>query len=578
MKWFPAFSFRRSWQARVVLVLLLLVGTATFLMHDWDGQQLLLFRTPLPEQKEMGQRALSVLVDNSDQQELSIPWKYTDASKPRRDFIKKMAQFAWKGYYDLARGADELRPVSGEPYNWYLNHSLLSTPVDSLDTLLLMGLKEEYLQAKQLVLETFDPFIDEEVSLFETNIRIVGGLLSAYDLEGDVAFLSMAKKVADSLLPAFETPTGIPVNWVNPKTGKIRSKDDWVFLSQAGTLSLEFQYLSDITGDRKYADRALFAMEQVYAAKRPYADLHSMVVGTTKLEYKSDTYGIGASLDSFYEYLLKFWVSTGDKSYRQRYDRWVLELKRVIMKVSSNQKYVYFPSANLISGRWTHESSFHHLSCFIGGLLSLGAVTQHDASTKDDFNVGRRATNTCFQAYASTATGLGAEIVYGENLYIEDPSYYQRPETVESIFYMWRFTHDPIYREWGWNITQSIEKHLKVENGYAGLQHVQHPGGYNDMQQSFFLAETLKYLFLLFSDDSVLPLSHYVFNTEAHPLSVRGQGRRRNPQRFVPLPSDQDFPGWERGRKVGELWPPPPPPPPPSQIPTPQSNATLGED
>jgi len=98
----------------------------------------------------------------------------------------------------------------------------------------------------------------------------------------------------------------------------------------------------------------------------------------------------------------------------------------------------------------------------------------------------------------------------------------QRPETVETLFYLWRITKDPIYREWGWEIFQAFEKHCKVESGgYAGLHNVASPNPpKDDTQQTFFLAETLKYLYLLFCPDNVIPLDEYVFNTEAHPFRI----------------------------------------------------------
>lgn len=88
---------------------------------------------------------------------------------------------------------------------------------------------------------------------------------------------------------------------------------------------------------------------------------------------------------------------------------------------------------------------------------------------------------------------------------------------------MWRFTHDTKYREWGWAFAQALEKHCRTGAGYHGLTSAKYP---KDRMESFFLAETLKYLYLLFTDDSVMPLDEYIFNTEAHPLSIRGYGKR----------------------------------------------------
>ena len=100
-----------------------------------------------------------------------------------------------------------------------------------------------------------------------------------------------------------------------------------------------------------------------------------------------------------------------------------------------------------------------------------------------------------------------------------------RPETVESIFYLYRITGNKVYREWGWKIFQAFQKHTKIEGlGYSSIQNVKNAGrpGFRDKLESFFLAETLKYLYLLFSDDKeLLPIDKWIFNTEAHPLPVR---------------------------------------------------------
>ena len=98
-----------------------------------------------------------------------------------------------------------------------------------------------------------------------------------------------------------------------------------------------------------------------------------------------------------------------------------------------------------------------------------------------------------------------------------------RPETVESLFYMYRFTGDKMYQDWGWTIFQAFLKHSKVTDGFTSLHNVKSATnpGYADKLESFFLSETLKYLYLLFNDDNTLiPLDKYVFNTEGHPLPI----------------------------------------------------------
>jgi len=147
--------------------------------------------------------------------------------------------------------------------------------------------------------------------------------------------------------------------------------------------------------------------------------------------------------------------------------------------------------------------------------------------------LGRELMRTCYQMYNSTPTGLSPEITYfntnpavKDDLYIKplDRHNLLRPETVESLFYMWRITKEQKYRDWGWNIIQAFEKYTKVPHGgYTSINNVQDTRNVQpkDKMESFFVGETLKYLFLLFSDDDqLIPIDKWVFNTEAHPLPI----------------------------------------------------------
>jgi hypothetical protein len=191
-----------------------------------------------------------------------------------------MMKHAWKGYKDYAWGADDLNPVTKTPHYWYADHeknSLLNTPIDAMDTLFIMGLMEEYKEAKSLVL---DPKrlkftqMTKPINVFETIIRVVGGLISAYELEGDMAFIKKAEELVQLILPVFgkgflsncgylnnyfpfpDTASGFPVN--NIKLGEV-AEGFWygqgASLAEIGTLQLEFQYLSDVTGNPIYQEK-----------------------------------------------------------------------------------------------------------------------------------------------------------------------------------------------------------------------------------------------------------------------------------------------------------------------------------
>ena len=134
--------------------------------------------------------------------------------------------------------------------------------------------------------------------------------------------------------------------------------------------------------------------------------------------------------------------------------------------------------------------------------------------------------NTCHESCIRTRSKIGPEtfvfsnqaeaIAFGHS----DKYYILRPEILETYFYLWRYTHDPKYREWAWEFAQSIETHCKAKSGYSGLLNVYDPMIKDDVQQSFFLAEVLKYLYLIFSDDNLINLNDWVLNTEAHPLPI----------------------------------------------------------
>ncbi|KAJ1569071.1 hypothetical protein HK405_010297 [Cladochytrium tenue] len=143
----------------------------------------------------------------------------------RMGHIKEMMVHAWTGYTEYAWGADDLNPLSKTPLNWYPPGTLLNTAVDSLSTLHIMGLHEEFARAKEYILKRYlgggDKFfakLGQKASFFETNIRIVGGLLSAYEFDGDRRLVDAACVVADRLVSAFYWDKGrfnIPLNEVN---------------------------------------------------------------------------------------------------------------------------------------------------------------------------------------------------------------------------------------------------------------------------------------------------------------------------------------------------------------------------
>ncbi|XP_033239433.1 mannosyl-oligosaccharide alpha-1,2-mannosidase IA isoform X3 [Drosophila pseudoobscura] len=451
---------------------------------------------------------------------------------PKRTRVVQMMEHAWHNYKLYAWGKNELRPLSQRPHSGSIfgSYDLGATIVDGLDTLYIMGLENEYREGRDWIERKFSlDNISAELSVFETNIRFVGGMLTLYAFTGDPLYKEKAQHVADKLLPAFQTPTGIPYALVNTKSGMAKNYG-WAsggssILSEFGTLHLEFAYLSDITGNPLYRERVQTIRQVLKEIEKPKG-LYPNFLNPKTGKWGQLHMSLGALGDSYYEYLLKAWLQSGqtDEEAREMYDEAMVAIMDKMVRTSPNGlTYV----SDLKFDRLEHKMD--HLACFSGGLFALGAATRQNEHRDKYMEVGKGITNTCHESYIRAPTQLGPEAfrfsdaVEARALRSQEKYYILRPETFESYFVLWRLTHDQKYRDWGWEAVLALEKHCRTPHGYCGLRNVYQPEPQkDDVQQSFFLAETLKYLYLLFSDDSVLPLDEWVFNTEAHPLPIKG--------------------------------------------------------
>merc|ERR1719468_281804 len=391
-------------------------------------------------------------------------------------------------------------------------------------------MKDEFDKARDWVAENLDfNRMSGDVSVFETNIRYVGGLLSAYALTGDEVFREKATHVAEKLRPAFNSPTGIPYALTNMRTGNSKNYG-WAsggssILSEFGTLHMEFAYLSDITGDPAYKNLVERVRTVVLESSRP-RKLYPNYLNPKTGKWGQQHTSMGALGDSFYEYLLKEWLRSGkeDTVAKGMFDQAAIDIENEMVKTSVSG-LTYFAEQKY--GRLEHKMD--HLACFGGGMYGLAAHEERDENSNRWMEIAKGITNTCHESYDRTDTKLGpeafrfTEAVEARAMKANERYYILRPETIESYFIMWRLTHDQKYRDWGWEAVQALEKHCKSPGGYSGLKNVYQGNALkDDVQQSFFLAETLKYLYLLFSDDDLISLDEWVFNTEAHPLPIRG--------------------------------------------------------
>ncbi|KAL8122768.1 mannosyl-oligosaccharide 1,2-alpha-mannosidase MNS1-like [Apium graveolens] len=462
----------------------------------------------------------------------------TDASKmvgiedpisvQRREKVKGAMLHAWTSYEKYAWGKDELQPQSKNGVDSF--GGLGATLIDSLDTLYIMGLDEQFQRAREWVANSLDFNKNYDASVFETTIRVVGGLLSTFDLSGDKIFLEKATDIANRLLPAWDTTSGIPFNIINLAHGNAHNPG-WTggdsILADSGTEQLEFIALSQRTGDPKYQQKVENVILQLNKTF-PSDGLLPIYINPHKGTPSYSTITFGAMGDSFYEYLLKVWIqgnrTTAVKHYREMWETSMTGLLSLVRRTTpSSFAYIAEKMGSSLSDK------MDELACFAPGMIALGASGYDRDNAQKFLSLAEELAWTCYNFYQSTPTKLAGENYFfraGQDMSVGTSWNILRPETVESLFYLWRLTGNKTYQEWGWNIFEAFEKNSRIESGYVGLKDV-NTGVKDNMMQSFFLAETLKYLYLLFSPTTVIPLDEWVFNTEAHPLRIvtrQGQG------------------------------------------------------
>jgi mannosidase alpha-like ER degradation enhancer 2 len=415
----------------------------------------------------------------------------TDAEKVRAEFLH-----CWHAYEQYAWGHDELRPLSKAPRDWHGNESLLMTPVDALDTMLIMGLDAEAEKAKQLIIEKLSFDKDIEVKNFEITIRILGGLLSAYQMTHDERLLKMADDLGTRLLPVFDSPTGMPYMYVNLKTGKTRGAKSNP--AEIGTLILEFGTLSKLTHKPVYFAKAKNALVQLYK-RRSKLGLVGEEIDVETGKWVSPQSHVGGGIDSYYEYLLKCARLFGDKDCESMWKTSVRAMNAHLAEQAPSG--FWYGQVDMNTGK-RMASEFGALHAFLPAVLAMGG----------DLRRAQKLEDSCFKMWM--LAGIEPEVLDYRKMTITYPGYQLRPEIVESAYYLYRDTKDPRYLEMGRAFFDSLVKYCRTDAGYTTLKSVvtKEKG---DLMHSFFLAETLKYLYLLFApqrDDLG------IFNTEAHPL------------------------------------------------------------
>lgn len=408
---------------------------------------------------------------------------------------------AWQGYRRYAWGHDDLDPLSRKPHDWY-GISLLMTPVDGYDTMLLMGLRDEAADAKRLILDSLLFDRDVSVQVFEVTIRLLGGLLSAYEMDGDPRFLRLATDLGDRLLPAFRSPTGMPFRYVNLRTGATR--DPVSNPAEIGTLMLEFGTLARLTGRSVYYDTAKRAAVQLFQ-RRSDLGLVGSTIDVRTGAWQDSTSHVGGGIDSWYEYLLKSWRLFGDEDFRRMWETSVGPMHRYL----ADERFggLWYGQANMATGARL-GTRFGSLEAFLPAVLALSGDTARAGRLMASVN------------RMWTTFGIEPETLDYATMRIGDePGYELRPEALESAYYLYRLTGDERYRRMGAAMWSAIDRWTRTDAGFAALADVRTKAK-RDRMHSFLFAETLKYAYLLLAPAETLDLKSVVFNTEAHPLRM----------------------------------------------------------
>ncbi|THH06123.1 hypothetical protein EW145_g4301 [Phellinidium pouzarii] len=460
--------------------------------------------------------------------------------------IKSMFTETFATYTKFAFGHDDLQPVS-LTFNDGRNGWGASI-IDGMTTMFVMGLDDLFNQAVN-----FSGFIDfnesqvvETVSVFETSIRYVGGMLSSFLMSGSKhdILIQKAKEVADKMAFAWVGDNTIPFGEMNFTTNQpvVASSN----IAEAGTLTIEWGTLSKLTGNDTYRNLTEGSVRTIIGLDDPFPGLANQCIDPSTSQFDCTYLTWGGGSDSYFEYLLKYAMFTGTED-QIFIDTWRLAVDssiKLLKRTSTVGNHVYLGDWD---GELLHIGS--HLACFMGGNWLLGGRLLGNDTIVD---IALDLVEACWNTYQSTATGIGPETFawissdgnvtggtpptpsdlefyseHGFYIFNGGTDYILRPEVLESNFYAFRVTGDVKYLTRARDAANSMNKFLQVNKAFAGINDVTVTNStFIDDTESFFFAEVMKYLFLTFDDPEHFSLDSWVFNTEGHPFP------------FSPLPSN----------------------------------------
>ncbi|KAM0283887.1 hypothetical protein ACHAQH_002269 [Verticillium albo-atrum] len=489
----------------------------------------------------------------------------------RQQAIKNAFKKTWTSYIRHAWGYDELQPISLDGVDRFNGWG--ATIVDSLDTLWMMGMYDEFNDGVSFVASIdWNNSTQLRCNLFETNIRYLGGLIAAFDLSQERVLLEKAIELGDMLYAAFDTPNRLPpfiFSFENLREGQI-VPEPYQSAAAIGSLSLEFTRLAQLTRNNKYFD-AIDRIKRAFATIQNSTLLPGLWPNFINVrdgfQAPNNIFRLGADGDSLYEYLPKMHALLGgrDPVYADMYTHAASTARDHLLfrpMTPDSDDILLLGSAVVdeLTSTIAHIAEMEHLTCFAGGMFALAGRLFEQP---DDVAIGAKLARGCAWAYASTDSGVMPEksqmlrcttleaCAWDEERWlsqrdgssstiystapdtdsraprghwrVEDPRYLLRPEAIESLFVLYRVTGEAELQDLAWDMWLAIEKATATDGAFAALVDVTaETPEQSDEMESFFLAETLKYFYLIFSDPNFMSLDDWVFNTEGHPFKRPG--------------------------------------------------------
>lgn len=421
-----------------------------------------------------------------------------NSENPLAKEVKDETLRAWNAYKTYAWGHDELKPLTQSYADWYKAPLYISL-IDAYSTLKIMGFENEANEIEQFVVDSLSFDKDIEVKTFEVIIRILGGLTSMYELSGNPDILVKAEDFGNRILPAFQSASGLPYYWVNLKTGAVHG--DTINVAEAASNLIELGILSYYTQNPKYYQAAKKATCTIFN-NRSEIGLIAQDIRVSSGEWLSTESHIGACTDSYFEYLYKGWLLFGDADLKQMWDKTLPPILKYVAEPSDTS--LWFGLVNYKTGERT-SNVVTLWDAYFPGLLALSGNLEPAIKSQKTWHA------------LWIKNGLEPMVYDYQKKAILNPGYQLNPEIMESAFYLYYFTEDSLYQQMGKTYFDDLKKYCRTPLAYAQMKNVV-TKEQDDAMPSFFFAETLKYLYLLFSNQQAINPETVVFNTEAHPF------------------------------------------------------------